>query len=105
MFPQCDAAWNDFRRTGYPRLFPPKSNGGMPGMDGHLKLQIRRIPQKVSTNNSVEMAGLSAVLGFDQSDASQPVFWDIPYSARQWGEVDPTSGLETPEPMPVPQNF
>lgn len=105
VFPQGDAAWNDFRRTGYPRLFPPKTNGGMPGMDGKLELQIRRIPQKVVTNNTTEMAGLSAVLGFDQKDASQPIFWDIPYEQRQWGDIDPTSGLETPEPMPVPVNF
>lgn len=105
VFPQGDAAWNDFRRTGYPRLFPPKQNGGMMGMDGNLELQIRRIPMKVVTNNSVEMAGLSTVLGFDQADASQPIFWDIPYSERVWGDVDPTSGLETPERMPVPVNF
>ena len=99
MLPQCDAAWNDFRRTGYPRLFPPKTNGGMPGMDGKLELQIRRIPQKVVTNNTAEMAGLSTVL------ASQPIFWDISYEKRQWGDIDPTSGLETPEKMPVPVNF
>ena len=105
VFPQGDAAWNDFRRTGYPRLFPPKTNGGMPGMDGKLELQIRRIPQKVVTNNTTEMAGLSAVLGFDQKDASQPVFWDIPYEQRQWGDIDSTSGLDTPEKMPVPVNF
>ena len=77
----------------------------MMGMDGNLELQIRRIPMKVVTNNSVEMAGLSTVLGFDQADASQPIFWDIPYSERVWGDVDPTSGLETPERMPVPVNF
>lgn len=105
VFPQCDAAWNDFRRTGYPRLFPPKQNGGMLGMDGKLEWQIRRIPLKEETNNAAEMAGLSAVLGFDQKDASQPIFWDTPYGDRVWGEIDPTSGLETPEPMPVPKNF
>ncbi len=105
VFPQCDAAWNDFRRTGYPRLFPPKQNGGMPGMDGKLELQIRRMPMPINTNNAQEMAGLSAVLGYDQSDASQPVFWDKGYAERQWGEPDESAGLPTPEPMPIPVNF
>lgn len=105
VFPQGDAAWNDFRRTGYPRLFPPRLNGGMPGMDGKLEWQIRRMPQAVVTNNAAEMATLSAALGYDQSDASMPIFWDRSYEEMQWGEADETAGLPSAEPMPIPVNF
>ena len=105
IFPQSDAAWADFRRTGYPRLFPVRLNGGMPGMDGKLEWQIRRMPHAVVTNNAAEMATLSAALGYDQTDASMPIFWDRSYEWMQWGDEDETAGLPAPEKMPIPVNF
>jgi hypothetical protein len=51
MFPEGQEAWSEFRRTGYPKIFPVASNqsGGVIDTD----IQIRRIPfadSELSTN-------------------------------------------------------
>jgi hypothetical protein len=51
MFPEGQEAWSEFRRTGYPKIFPVVSNqsGGTIDTD----IQIRRIPfvdSEISTN-------------------------------------------------------
>lgn len=94
-FPMSAEAWTTFRRTGYPRLFPPKLNN-LDGVD--TELQIRRIPQKESTNNMEELATLNAVLGGDQKNGGLRVFWDIATEGR--GEPGENGSL-----MIVPKNF
>lgn len=94
-FPMSAEAWTNFRRTGYPRLFPPKLNN-LPGVD--TELQIRRIPQKETTNNMSELATLNAVIGGDQKNGGIRVFWDVPTEGR--GEMG-----EGGCAMIVPKNF
>ena len=94
-FPMSAEAWTTFRRTGYPRLFPPKLNN-LDGVD--TELQIRRIPQKESTNNLDELSTLNAVLGGDQKNGGLRVFWDLPTEER--GEPGENGAL-----MIIPKNF
>ncbi len=70
-FPMGAEAWTTFRRTGYPRLFPPKVNSS----DVDTELQIRRIPIEETSNNTLEIASLVEALGAPNSAATR-VFWD-----------------------------
>ena len=97
-FPMGAEAWTTFRRTGYPRLIPVKVNG-MADMGLDTELQIRRIPQIVSTNNTAEMTSLGEAIGGDQKDLSIRVFWDTPTEER--GEINP----ENNTPYVIPVNF
>ncbi|MDE5806073.1 MAG: SusD/RagB family nutrient-binding outer membrane lipoprotein, partial [Paramuribaculum sp.] len=97
-FPMGAEAWTTYRRTGYPRLIPVKING-MADMGVDTELQIRRIPQIVSTNNTAEMASLGTAIGGDQKDLSIRVFWDVPTEQR--GAVNP----ENNTPYVIPVNF
>ena len=94
-FPMSAEAWTTFRRTGYPRLLPPKLNN-LTGVD--VELQIRHIPLKEETNNMDELSTLNAALGGDQKNAGLRVFWDVPTEGR--GE--PGEGGAA---MIVPKNF
>jgi len=68
-------AWAEYRRTGYPRLFPVVVNnsGGTISTDLH----IRRIPYPSSeyTNNPTEIATAVSSLGGPDNGAT-PVWWD-----------------------------
>lgn len=61
-------AWNDFRRTGYPEMVPPKNNLSSDGYIGTIndKRMVRRLPYPSSekTSNSVNVeAAISTMLG------------------------------------------
>ena len=68
-------AWAEYRRTGYPRLFPVVVNnsGGTISTD----LQIRRIeyPSTEYTNNPTGVAGGVSLLGGPDKGGT-PVWWD-----------------------------
>ena len=57
MFPEGQEAWSEYRRTGYPKIFPVASNqsGGTIDTD----IQIRRIPF-VDSEKSTNAAGVTA---------------------------------------------
>ena len=58
MFPEGQEAWSEYRRTGYPKIFPVVSNQSAGAID--TDIQIRRIPfvdNQLSTNpTNVEIA-------------------------------------------------
>lgn len=75
MFPEGQEAWSEFRRTGYPKIFPVVSNqsGGTIDTD----LQIRRIPfvdSELSTNADGVANAVSLLGGSD--DGGTRVWWD-----------------------------
>lgn len=78
-FPMSLESWTTFRRTGYPRLFPPKLNN-FDGVD--TELQIRRIPLIENENSSADMATLSEAIGGDQKNGGLRVFWDVANEER-----------------------
>ena len=76
MFP-CggDEAWTEYRRTGYPRLFPVVVNNS--GCTISTALQIRRIayPSSEYTNNATAVATAVSLLG-GPDNGGTPVWWD-----------------------------
>jgi len=76
MFP-CGGweAWTEYRRTGYPRLFPVVVNNS--GGTINTDLQIRRIayPQSEYTSNAAGVAGGVSLLG-GPDNGGTPVWWD-----------------------------
>jgi hypothetical protein len=75
MFPEGQEAWSEFRRTGYPKIFPVVSNqsGGIVDTD----IQIRRIPfvdSELSTNPSGVADAVNKLGGPD--NAGTRLWWD-----------------------------
>ena len=68
-------SWTDYRRTGYPRLFPVVVNNS--GGTISTALQIRRIqyPSGEYTSNSAGVAGGVQLLG-GPDNGGTPVWWD-----------------------------
>ncbi len=75
MFPEGQEAWSEFRRTGYPKIFPVVSNQSGGIVDTNT--QIRRIPfvdSELSTNASGVAAAVSLLGGPD--NAGTRLWWD-----------------------------
>jgi len=78
-------SWTEYRRTGYPRLFPVvvnNSNGTI-----NTDLQIRRIayPSSEYTNNATNVAAAVTLLG-GPDNGGTPVWWDT-----NKGKANPTN--------------
>jgi len=76
MFPEGQEAWSEFRRTGYPKIFPVVSNqsGGLIDTD----IQIRRIPfvdSELSTNASGVTGAITKLGGADTGGTR--LWWDV----------------------------
>jgi phosphotransferase system IIB component len=75
MFPDGQEAWSEFRRTGYPKLFPVVSNQSGGTIDTNI--QIRRIPFVVSEydTNSDGVADAITKLGGPDNGGTR-LWWD-----------------------------
>ncbi|WP_062060997.1 RagB/SusD family nutrient uptake outer membrane protein [Aquimarina longa] len=76
MFPDGQEAWSEFRRTGYPKIFPVVANNSGGTIDTNI--QVRRLPFPASERNSnpqgVEQA--RTLLG-DADDGGTRLWWDV----------------------------
>ena len=75
MYPDGPEAWAEFRRTGYPKLFPVVNNNSSSTIS--TDKQVRRIPypQSEYTNNTAGvMTGVSLLGGQDNGGAK--LWWD-----------------------------
>jgi hypothetical protein len=61
MLPEGQEAWSEFRRTGYPKIFPVVSNQS--GGDIDTNIQIRRIPF-VDSEKSTNASNVTTATGF-----------------------------------------
>jgi hypothetical protein len=75
MFPEGQEAWSEFRRTGYPKIFPVESNqsGGTIDTD----VQIRRIPfvDSEKSTNAAGVEGAISKLGGPDNGGTR-LWWD-----------------------------
>ncbi len=75
MFPDGQEAWSEFRRTGYPKLFPPVANNSGGTIDTNI--QVRRLPfpasQRSTNAQGVEQA--RSLLGGDDNGGTR-LWWD-----------------------------
>ncbi|MDE1192258.1 MAG: SusD/RagB family nutrient-binding outer membrane lipoprotein [Arachidicoccus sp.] len=77
MFPDGADAWADYRRTGYPLLFPVVVNNSGGTID--TDIQIRRIPypsDQIRDNKEAVDAAVQNTLG-GNDDGGQRVWWDV----------------------------
>jgi hypothetical protein len=77
IFPEGQEAWTEFRRTGYPKLFPVVVNLSPNGII-NTQIQIRRIPYPLSeyTNNAVDVAAGVKLLGGADNGGTR-LWWDV----------------------------
>jgi len=76
IFPEGQEAWSEFRRTGYPRLFPVVVNNSGGLID--TKIQIRRLPfpQNENNANKAEVQKAIALLGGPDNGGTR-LWWDV----------------------------
>lgn len=76
MFPEGQEAWTEFRRTGYPALFPLVVNSSGGTID--TKIQVRRLPypeSEATLNPAAEKAGIQLLGGPDNGGTR--LWWDV----------------------------
>lgn len=76
MFPDGQEAWSEFRRTGYPKLFPVVINnsGGTVDTEQQIK-RIKYISGEYTQNPGGVASGISCLGGPDTGGT--PLWWDI----------------------------
>jgi len=76
MFPEGQEAWTEFRRTGYPKLFPVVNNDSGGAID--TKIQVRRLSyplSEYSANGPAVKAGVGLLGGPDNGGTR--LWWDV----------------------------
>lgn len=76
IFPEGQEAWSEFRRTGYPKLFPVVVNNSAGLID--TKIQIRRLPfpQNEYNTNAAEVQNAISLLGGADHGGTR-LWWDV----------------------------
>lgn len=76
-FPEGQEAWSEFRRTGYPKLFPVVNNYSNGEVD--TKIQIRRLPFPADeyTSNKAEVEKAIQLLSKKKDSPGTPLWWDV----------------------------
>lgn len=75
MYPDGPEGWSEFRRTGYPKLFPVVTNNSNGTIDTNI--QVRRCPfptSEYNTNRAGVQTGISALGGLDNGGTK--LWWD-----------------------------
>lgn len=75
MYPDGPEGWSEFRRTGYPKLFPVVTNNSNGTIDTNI--QVRRCPFPTSeydTNKAAVQTGIQALGGLDNGGTK--LWWD-----------------------------
>lgn len=83
-FPEGNEAWTEFRRTGYPKLYPVKlNNSGGVIPDGDF---IKRLPYTSVFTNASQKQVSEAVSKYlnDQNNTNQALWWDIENGPKGW---------------------
>ncbi|RBL94075.1 SusD/RagB family nutrient-binding outer membrane lipoprotein [Chitinophaga flava] len=78
MFPEGQEAWTEFRRTGYPKLFPVVNNNSGNTIDS--KIQVRRLPfpQNEYNTNGAAVNKAIGLLSQPADNGGTRLWWDRP---------------------------
>ena len=75
MYPDGPEGWAEFRRTGYPKLFPVVHNNSNGTIDTDIQVRRSPYPQSEYTTNATGVATGVAKLG-GQDNGGTKLWWD-----------------------------
>ena len=75
MFPEGQEAWSEFRRTGYPKLFPVKKNDSNGTISSEKQIRRLLFPQSEYDNNAEHVHEAIGMLGGADTGGTQ-LWWD-----------------------------
>ncbi|KAA2244450.1 SusD/RagB family nutrient-binding outer membrane lipoprotein [Chitinophaga agrisoli] len=76
MFPEGQEAWTEFRRTGYPKLFPVVNNNSGGLIDSRIQVRRLQYPQNEYNTNAAELnKGIQLLGGADNGGTR--LWWDV----------------------------
>lgn len=75
MFPNGTEAWSEFRRTGYPKIFPVRSNHPSSGVNTETQIRRMVFPQLEYSNNAAAVAEAVKLLGGPDNGGTK-LWWD-----------------------------
>lgn len=76
MYPDGQEAWSEFRRTGYPKIFPVVINNSGGKIDTDEQIKRINFPTAEFTTNPQGVASGETLLG-DEDDGGTSLWWDI----------------------------
>ena len=76
MFPEGQEAWTEYRRTGYPKLFPVVTNNSNGTIDSQIQIRRLAYPQTEYTANGAAVKAAIQLLGGPDNGGTR-VWWDV----------------------------
>jgi hypothetical protein len=76
MFPDGQEAWSEFRRTGYPRLFPVMVNNSGGTIDTNIQVRRINFPQSEINTNGANVDIATGYLNGPDNGGTR-LWWDI----------------------------
>lgn len=76
MFPDGQEAWSEFRRTGYPKLFPVVNNKSNGEIDTDIQIRRLKFADSDKVANSAEVEKAVSLLGGPDTGGTR-LWWDI----------------------------
>ena len=79
MFPDGQEAWSEFRRTGYPRIFPVVVNNSGGTIDTNIQIRRINFPASEINTNAENVQTAIGYLGGPDTGGTR-LWWDVPGS-------------------------
>jgi hypothetical protein len=76
MYPEGQEAWTEYRRTGYPKLFPVVNNNSNGTIDSQTQIRRLAYPQNEYTTNGTEVKKAVQLLGGPDNGGTR-LWWDV----------------------------
>lgn len=77
MFPEGAEAWSEFRRTGYPKLFPIVENNSSGEISSTIMIRRLRFPESEYSTNKTEVQKATLLLKGSKDSPATMLWWDI----------------------------
>ena len=75
IFPDGQEAWSEFRRTGYPKLFPINYNASSGAVSTDTQIRRLRFPTDEYSQNAANVQAAVTLLG-GQDNGNTKLWWD-----------------------------
>ncbi|MCH5329412.1 MAG: SusD/RagB family nutrient-binding outer membrane lipoprotein [Alistipes sp.] len=83
-FPMGLEAWCDFRRTGYPYIFPPKDNRSTYGVDSERGMRRIRFGKDEYDNNSANVRAAISLLSNGSDSDNTELWWALKGKVKKY---------------------